>query len=184
MTKFEKAIKEIEGRIETYKKWALAAAENGLEHTRDANELVATQMAALLYTIQGFEDDEEQELFDKLGVAIIPKPNFSEQEMLDSINGKSFPITTQELDEAAKIDIEEARRFVQEFRDNPTESYFVAAIEYFFNRGKEAGAKWMAEQGDIVETEPYYCSEEGDCEVSACTSFQPGDKVIVQIRKK
>lgn len=59
MTKFEKAIKEIKGRIEIHKKWALAAAKLGLENTRDANEMVAQQMASLLYTIQWFEDDKE-----------------------------------------------------------------------------------------------------------------------------
>lgn len=54
---------------------------------------------------------------------------------------------------------------------------------YLYN-GFYAGAEWMAAQGDIFETEPYFCTAEGDAEVSVPTTFKPNEKVIVQIRKK
>lgn len=80
------------------------------------------------------------------------------------------------LDEAAE---ESARSW----RKNPDGS---ESRELFFQpyiRGFKAGAEWMAGQGNIVETEPYFCDEEGNAEITAGTTFKPHEKVRVQITK-
>ena len=73
--------------------------------------------------------------------------------------------------------------------------------EYMIMGAFKAGAKWMAEQGEflngVVRKETYGCEENGDYDewltvhidsileqLPKNTQFKPGDKVIVQIRKK
>lgn len=93
------------------------------------------------------------------------------------------------LDEAVQIDKEEAGHCLDEFISNPTREYFAAAIEYFFNKGKKAGAEWMAGQGVTLNGRVLpgiKCNlyVESDWFDMGFGGLKYNDKVILQIRKK
>ena len=68
----------------------------------------------------------------------------------------------------------------------PGDAYYYVGrpARRLFKEGFKAGAKWMAEQGETIETEVYesYTGKPSIEEIPE--SFSIGDKVIVQIRKK
>ena len=94
-----------------------------------------------------------------------------------AIDALRLPPLPEGLDEAAE---ESARKW----RKNPDGS---ESRELFFQphiRGFKAGAEWMAGQVVTFETEVYE-SYTGKPIIEEITeSFIPGDKVIVQVRKK
>ena len=97
--------------------------------------------------------------------------------LVEAIEHLSIP-DPQGLDEAA-----EDSWALYEYRESPKGLYSTCYVDGF-----KAGAKWMAgqfeEEAYEEEVQELYQDEDGvHCVVSVGVDYNPGDKVIVQIRK-
>lgn len=103
------------------------------------------------------------------------------QERIDWIYERLNHPLPSNLDEAAKKYEEEHTRYIQIPHSRTEVEYDVDIIDVF-----KAGAEWMANQGetrdDIVVTEDF--DNKAHIFPIPSSEFNPGDRVIVQIRKK